>query len=126
MATTPKPTFWVTNFSKRDVALSDLGITIKAMSSVNLLDAKHYPHITLAMLERSEVSGSMHKKRDKINHRKVPPESIPKERIQVDTQAVLPIRARSILEIKHEQYEELNIVDDDIVNNLTNQPPAKK
>lgn len=121
-----KPTFWVTNFSKRDVALADLGVTIKAMTSVNLLDIKHYPHITLAMLEQSETSGSMYKKRDKINHRKVPPESLPKERIQVDTQAVLPLQARSILEIKEEKYEELNIFDDDIIDNLTNQLPTKK
>ncbi len=126
MAIARKPTFWVTNFSKRDVALTDLGITIKAMTSVNLLDIKHYPYITLTMLEQSKASGSMYKKRDKINHRQVPPESLPKERIQVDTQAVLPLHPRSTVEIKEEKYEELNIVDDEIVDNLTNQLPTKK
>lgn len=126
MVKAPTPTFWVTNFSKQDVSLSDLGVTVRSMTSVNLLDQTHYPHITLAMLEKSENSGSMFKRRDKVSHRKVAPEAAPKETLQRDTQAVIPIKARSILEIKEEKYEELNIVDEDIVNNLTNQLPLKK
>lgn len=126
MVIASKSTFWVTNISKRDVALADLAITIRAMSSVNLLDAKHYPHLTVAILNKSEISGSLFKKQDKIKHRQIPPPEVPKEKIQCDTQAVIPIRPRSILEVKEEKYDELNIVDDEILNNINNLPNSNK
>jgi hypothetical protein len=38
----PEETLWIANISDRNVSLSDLGITIKAYSNINLLDKKNY------------------------------------------------------------------------------------
>lgn len=125
----PGPTFWITNISNRDVALADLNISIKSMTSVNLLDSKHYAHLTLEMLQKSEQSGSLFKKSDKLVHRKVPPYVLPKNNmhsLQRDPTAVIPSRQHSILEIKEEKYDELNIVDDETIDNMTNGTPPIK
>lgn len=57
--------FWLINISKVNVSLSDLGITIPAGKSWNLLDSKHF-HFKLEQLERSRKDGSIYKKRDKV------------------------------------------------------------
>jgi len=124
----PGPTFWITNISNRDVALSDLNISIKSMTSVNLLNEGHYSHLTLEMLQKSAESGSLFKKRDKLVHRKVPPYVSPKNNmhsIQRDPAAVMPTRQHSILEIKEEKYDELNIIDDEAIDKMTNDPTIK-
>lgn len=107
------PSFWITNLSNHDVALYDLGLTIRAWSSINLLDHKHYPHLTQAIAEKSEISGSIFKRRNTIIHRKVPPTSNKTFSISIDQSAVIPTRQHSIVEIKEEKYEELNIVEED-------------
>lgn len=110
--------FWITNLSNTDIGLSDLGVTIKANTSINLLDSKHYPYITLDILQKSENSGSLYKKKNKIAHRKFPPNVIIKK-IPFDIQSTIPTRQRSIVEIKQEQYEELTITDDDLIANIS-------
>ena len=52
-----KMEFWVTNISSTNVSLSDLALTIKARSTVNLLDEKHY-NFTLEQLLKSKASVS--------------------------------------------------------------------
>ena len=121
----PDNAFWITNISNRDVALSDLGLTIRSMTSINLMDRKHYPHLTQEVLTKSEQSGSLFKKSDKVKHRRVPPPMIKQEWTPVDTSSVIPTRQHSIVEIKQEQYEELNIVnDDELISNITDEPPT--
>ena len=112
--------FWITNISDRDVSLSDLNISIKAMSSVNLLDHNHYPHLTLEILQNSEKSGSLFKKQNKLRHRIAPPpETIP-TRTQLYVEAYIPSRQHSDLQIVQETYKELEIIDDDTtISNLT-------
>lgn len=122
-----KDTFWVTNISNRDVSLGDLNISIKSMTSVDLLDKQRYPHLTLTILQNSEQSGSLFKKRDKLRHRKVPPPESKKEKIQVQLNAYIPSRQHSDLEIKQETYEELNIIDEEIMlSNITDLPTTAK
>jgi len=119
--------FWITNISKSDVCLGDLNVTVRAMSSVNLLDKKHYPYLTFEMIAKSEKSGSLFKRSNKIFHRKVPPilEKAPK--IQADTASSIPTRQHSIIEIKEEKYDELNIVDeDDIISNINMKDTSTK
>lgn len=103
-------TFWVTNISNRNVSLTDLNLTIKAFSSVNLLDGKHY-YYTLEQLEKSKLNGSIFNKRNKIKVREVAPEII-KMNIPFDSETFIPSRQHSVLEIKHINYEELDISDD--------------
>jgi hypothetical protein len=105
------PTFWVTNLCNRNVSLADLNVTIKAFSSVNLLDKKHY-YYTLEQLEKSHQSGSIYKKRDKIVKRKIEPEIL-KANIPLLRETFIPNRERSTLIIKEEKYEELQISDEE-------------
>lgn len=123
------PTFWVTNISKMNVSLADLNLTIKAYSSVNLLDKKHYQY-THEQLVKSVESGSIFKKRDKIIERKVPPEVL-KASIPLDRETFIPSRERSLFTIKNENYEELNVSDEQFAEisadlNEQDSKPTKK
>ena len=105
-------TFWITNFSRSDVTLYDLGITIKAQRSINLLDSKHYS-FTRAQLETSAVSGYLFSKRDKISIRKVPPNEITKKSSKFAVTAEYPLerQIRSAVVPEEVVYEELNLDD---------------
>lgn len=102
--------FWVTNLSNRDVSLADLNLTIRAFTSVNLLGRRYY--YTLEQLEKSVASGSIFKKRDKIVKRLVPPQFIKMNVVDM-SDANMPSRERSILDVKEEKYEELMVSDED-------------
>lgn len=102
--------FWVTNISNRNVSLADLNLTIKAYASVNLLDNRHY-YYTLAELQKSATEGSLYKKSNMIVIRKVPPPNFPINKPTLQ-ETFIPSRERSILQIKEEKYEELNVSDE--------------
>ena len=106
-----KKDYWVTNISKMNVSLADLNLTIKAMSSVNLLDKKHYSY-TYEQLELSRIQGSIAKKKDKIVPREVPPEIKKKDRIAFIKDATIPSREKSTFDVKQVHYEELNLTDE--------------
>ncbi len=93
----------------RGVSLADLNLTVKPFSSVNLMN-KHYNY-TLEQLQKSAASGSIYKKRSMISVRKVPP-FMQKMNVPLATETYLPSRERSVLLIKEESYEELNISDE--------------
>lgn len=102
--------FWLTNISNRNISLADLNLTIKAFSSINLLDNKHYQY-NLKQLEKSEQQGSIFKKRNRLKVRKVAPEIL-KMNVPFIKETYIPSRERSVLEIKEEEYEELAISDE--------------
>lgn len=100
-------TFWVTNLSNRNVSLSDLNLTIRAFSSVNLMDNKHYNY-TLEQLQKSSQVGSIFLKRSMLSVRKIAP--ISKDNyIPMSKNTFIPGRERSIFNIKEEHYEELQV-----------------
>lgn len=101
------PTFWVTNISNRNVSLTDLALTVRARSSANLLDKKHYQY-NLEQLQKSAESGSIFKKRDKIVVRKVAPEVLITN-VPLTKDMFIPTRERSTLVIKEEHYKELSV-----------------
>jgi len=124
MKTKVKPSpyhFWVTNFSNRNVTLSDLAVTLPAFRTLNLMDTKHYQY-TMEQLETSAKSGSLFAKRDKIFVRKDQPD-VPEGRtlnlmavdnkMPINFQTNIPSRERSTLIIKEEKYEELQISDEE-------------
>ncbi len=104
--------FWVTNMSPRNVTLADLALNIRAFSTVNLMDKRHYKY-TLEQLLKSQESGSLFKKRDKIAVRNVPPPDPEKTRIPFVESAVLPTRQRSLYQIEDQEYEELKVSEED-------------
>lgn len=105
------PTFWLTNFSKRNVSLADLNLTIKAFSSINLLDTRHYSY-TLEQLLKSEAEGSIFKKQSLVKRRQIAPTVI-KMNVPFIKETFIPSRERSIFVIKEENYDELNVSDED-------------
>lgn len=105
-----KPAFWVTNVSNRNVTLADLALNIKAYSTVNLLDAKHYS-LNLDQLNNSKISGSIFKKRHMIKVRNVAPPPAVKEAMPFLRDNAIPSRERSVLDIKMPDYPELKIED---------------
>jgi hypothetical protein len=106
-----KHAFWITNISNRNVSLADLNLTIKAFSSVNLLDGKHYSY-SLERLLASASSGSLAKKKDKLVVRQIAPE-LTRKNVVINRETAIPSRERSTYSIKEEKYEELNISDED-------------
>lgn len=108
--------FWVTNISKMNVSISDLNLTIKSLSSVNLMDNRHYPY-TLKQLINSSTSGSLYKKRDKLfvcqSSRNLINNFNNDRFMQIDQNSYIPTRQRSLLEIKNEKYEELQLSEEE-------------
>ncbi|CAB4197124.1 hypothetical protein UFOVP1290_644 [uncultured Caudovirales phage] len=106
-----KQNFWITNISNRNVSLSDLNLTIKAYSSINLMDSKHYNY-SIEQINKSVLNGSIYNKRNKIFVRKVAPVPI-KNNIKFERETFVPSREKSLYNIKEEHYEELEISDED-------------
>ncbi len=103
--------FWVTNISNMNVSLADLALSIPARKTVNLLDARHYS-FNREQLVISATTGSLFKKQSKIKIRKVPPVIETRQMLEVDFNAIVPSRRRSIVQIENIQYEELELSDD--------------
>lgn len=112
MNTCTKPTYWVTNRSNRNVTLADLALNIKAWTTVNLLDEKHY-HYTIEQLEHSRLSGSIFKKQAMISVRDVPPPMPEKNTVAIVRDAIFPSKERSIFVITQTEYDELKFEDVD-------------
>ena len=129
MTKSNEKTFWITNISSRNVTLSDLYISVPAGTSLNLLDNKHYSFTTTQLIQSAE-NGSLFKKRDKIIVRKVPPAPTDRQAISIYREGAIPSRGASIYEIKQENYEELNISDEQLVEgsklNIDTTPPSNK
>lgn len=104
------PPFWLSNVSNRNVSLTDLAITVKAFSTVNLMDTRHY-QLTREQLEKSAKEGSIYLKRRMLRVRVVPP-VVEQVNMTMAPDAIIPGRERSTLNIKEEHYEELQVETD--------------
>lgn len=109
-----QPAFWLTNISNRHVSLADLNLTVKAFSSVNLLDHKHYSY-NLEQLQASADKGSIARKAHCLVVRKVAPEIITMN-MPLSDETYIPTRERSVLEIHEEKYDELSVSDEEFAN----------
>jgi len=88
------------------------------------MDTKHYKY-TLEQLRKSAESGSLFLKKDKIFVRKDRPDVVESKYIDImavdmapplNRETTIPSRERSVLAIKEEKYEELNISDEEFAN----------
>jgi len=116
------PSFWISNISPVNISLGDLNLTVRAYSSINLLDSKHY-HYTLSEIQKSVNSGSIFKKRNKIVVRKNPP-IILNPKIATLEETYIPSRQRSGISIKEVKYEELEEINESLAPEI--EEPAKK
>jgi len=101
--------FWITNISNKNVMLADLNVTIIAHKCLNLL-GKH-SKLTVEDINKSIVSGSLFKKRDKIKIRHSAPLTN-KEIIKDDKKSIIPNRTKSTHFTKEETFEELSLSDE--------------
>lgn len=108
--------FWITNISNMNVSLSDLGLTVPARRSMNLLDSRHHS-LSKELLLTSAESGSLYKKRNKIVVRKVPPVSEARQLLEVAYNAAVATRRRSAVKVEEVHYEELDVSDDEFAMN---------
>lgn len=96
--------------SNRNVTLADLATNVKAFSTVNFMDKKHYSY-TMDQLNKSKESGSIFKKRDMIKSRESAP-IITNDKISIIKDSIIPSREKSIFEIIIKEYDELLVVND--------------
>lgn len=104
--------------------MADLALTVRARTSINLLDKKHYQY-TPEQLEASAKNGSIFKKQRLVKVRKVAPTQVSADML-LERGAVIPTRQRSILDIKEEKYEELAITDEQFVEDVMEEPKPIK
>lgn len=105
-----KESFWIRNYSKANVSLRDLGITIPAERSLDLLG--HNYNLTLQQIEESLQRGSLAAKGKVIRKVAGPAEKIPSRLI--DWQGGFSIRPLTpIKDFQHPEYEELMVNGDE-------------
>lgn len=117
--------YWITNISKFNVSLADLGITVPAYSSVNLL--KKSNRYTIEQIEASVKSGSISKKSDKIKIRNFAPDAseLPLSILTVSKQPRIA-NLRSVVETKEDTYEELLFSDEKFAEEFADMIDSKK
>lgn len=98
--------------SPRNVTLADLALNVKAFTTVNLLDKKHYKY-TIEQLLKSKESGSLFVKRALVSVRNVPPPVKKKDEVPIVHSSFMPTRARSVLEVENKDFADLILSDED-------------
>ncbi len=100
---------WVTNMTKRDILIGDLGARIPSMKTVDLLDDWHSIY-TLERVQKSLESGSLfaRKKAKQILVRQSAPGQKPPRTLDVSNVSY-PNRARSTIKFEEKVFEELEI-----------------
>ncbi|HVI40449.1 MAG TPA: hypothetical protein VM577_07300, partial [Anaerovoracaceae bacterium] len=101
----PKTSFWITNYSNRNVSLSDLRLSVPAHRSMNLLDDKHFSY-TLEQLEASAKDGSLFNKRHLIIVRVDAPQIVVRPGVYISKEPRY-VAPRSAITLEEKVYEEL-------------------
>lgn len=88
------------------------------MRSINLLDKKHYNHLTEEQIMASKASGSLKAKERFVVVRKVAPQIQPTipYTFEFEQTTTIPSRPRSAITTERVHYEELNVSDDEYAN----------
>lgn len=120
MRKTKETEFWVSNISDRNVSLRDLALTIPARKNVNLLNSAHYSY-TKEQLELSAESGSLFAKSKLLKVRVVAPEILVKGGPTLSTMPrfIAQNTARTKIVVEEQIFEELNISDEAMANEMT-------
>ncbi|HUU87440.1 MAG TPA: hypothetical protein VMX17_06770 [Candidatus Glassbacteria bacterium] len=106
---------WVTNITKKDIGLSDLGVSIRSKTTLDILDCRH-SYLTVEQVNKSIKYGSLGKriKQKLLILRYSEPEPINPYREVVSTVS-FPNRKRSILTHEAPDFEELEFsMEDDL------------
>jgi len=104
---------WVTNFTKRDILIGDLGVRIPAKGTVDLLDPRH-SYLSLERVTYSLEKGSLARRMDpkiqpkQIGVRHGPPQVLPK-RVISKSEVSFPNKDRSLVKIEEKSFPELEL-----------------
>ena len=115
-----KKEFWVMNISNRNVCIGDLSICMAPKQIINLLDTKGYS-FTEEQLDKSQKSGSLFKKRDKIKKLNEKPKFNTKT---TKKKSQIPMMRRRKLSSKVDEpkYDELLFSDEEFADEMSNIP----
>lgn len=122
---------WITNVTKKDIFIYDLNFTVKALTSINILDPRH--RLTEDMVNKSFEQGSLSKKKHEIIRRVSAPDVTKLNFIPI-SQNFRPSSERGIRYDRslEPNYEELDITDEQFAEEyadmaeLDRQPLIKK
>lgn len=100
---------WVTNVTKRDILVGDLGARIPSMKTVDLLDNRHSIY-TVEKVKKSLESGSLARRlaAKQILVRQSQPETISNRTIEV-SKITFPNKKRSTVKFEEKVFEELEL-----------------
>lgn len=108
---------WLTNITQKDIYLPDLGVRVKSMKSMNLLPDIMKGTIELADVEKSINNGFLFLNKGKIFYKFSKPNRLIPEKNTCGVSLKPIIRPqRSFIDCVEEQFEELNIVDEVMIN----------
>jgi hypothetical protein len=104
---------WVSNITKRDIRLSDLGVCIRSKTTLDLLDCYH-SYLSVKQVKNSITSGSLGKriKQKALFLRYSEPEAKMPRQVEI-SQVSFPERKRSLIVHKEPEFDELNFTLDD-------------
>lgn len=99
---------WVTNLTKRDIGIGDLGVEVKSMTTVDLLSPGH-SYLTVSRIKKSMESGSLKRRKDQksLIIRFSKPELI-ERKIEV-SKVTFPGKYRSSVKFEEKVYKELEV-----------------
>lgn len=96
-----------------DISLGDLRVTIRSMSTVNLLDSKHYS-FTREQLEQSAESGSIAARKGRLHVRRVAPDPPGRREVMIERNGAIIKPLRSQVRIDEPYYEELDLSEEQV------------
>lgn len=102
---------WVTNLTKTNLVIHDIGYTLRPYSTVDVLDYKH-SYLTPEKVQKSIDDGDLRERAEKslIVIRQSAPEKVVEKTIEV-CKASFPNKTRSVVEIEEKYYKELDFDD---------------
>lgn len=101
---------WVTNITKRDILIGDLGARVPSMKTVDLLDNRHSIY-TVEKVKKSLEAGSLKARLQakQILIRQSEPQ--PQVRVLESSKITFPNKKRSTIKFEEKVFEELEIDD---------------
>lgn len=115
-----EPEFWVTNVSKRNVTIADLGLSIPTRRSYNLLDSRHFNY-TEEELIKSATEGSLWKKRHMVRMG-IEPSQQPQDEGPVLSEQPIQVRKVSAVILEEPEYSDWLYSDEEFAHEMSEDP----
>lgn len=105
-----KEELWVSNISKTDITISDLGITIASFSTIDLFNFKKYPFLNKDLVIKSIQTGGISKRPEKLIIRMIAPEKQIIKNLPVSSAPLIgSLYSKNAIGLDKEKIEELEL-----------------